>query len=293
MTARLSPDNPVGTEPFFLDVPEGRLYAVYRRPPPGTPLRGNVLYAAPFNEEMNRCRSMVTMQAHALARLGFGTLSIDLLGTGDSSGEYRDARWSVWLDNLRAGLAWLDGQPGDERILWGTRLGALLAAELHGSLGSSSLGLILWQPVLDGKQYFTQFLRLRLAAQMYRTDLPKETTGLLREMFARGENVEVSGYEIHPELAHAMEAARLAALLPAAGAPLLWLEQASAGNEGAVSPASEATLGTWRTAGLAPEVRTFEGPQFWQVHERVEAPQAIEKTSAWVASTTFREACNA
>ena len=291
MVARLSPGNPVATEPFFLEVPQGRLYAVYRRPPAGTPLRGNVLHVPPFNEEMNRCRSMVTMQAHELARLGFGTLSIDLLGTGDSSGEYRDGRWSIWLDNLKAGLTWLDGQPGGQRFLWGTRLGALLATELHAALGSSALGLMLWQPVLDGKQYFTQFLRLRLAAQMYRTDIPKETTGSLRELLARGETVEVSGYEIHPELAHAMEASRLAAGLPAPGAPLLWLESVSAGGQ-TLSPASEAVLETWRGAGRKPSVETFEGPQFWQVHERVETPQAIQKTTAWVASH-IGEACPA
>ncbi len=289
MVARLSPTNPVATEPFFLEVPEGRLYAVYRRPPPGVPVRGNVLHVPPFNEEMNRCRSMVTMQAHELARLGFGTLSIDLLGTGDSTGEYRDGRWSVWLDNLRAGLAWLDGQPGSQRFLWGSRLGALLAADLHASLALPTVGLMLWQPVLDGKQYFNQFLRLRLAAQMYRTDIPKETTGILRERLSKGETVEVSGYEIHPELAHAMEAAKLAACLPAAGAPLLWLENVSTGNPD-VSPASAGLLEIWREKGLNPDVLTFEGPQFWQVHERVVSPQAIQKTTAWLAAH-IGEAC--
>ena len=242
MVARLSPVNPVATEPFFLDVPEGHLYAVYRRPPEGVPVRGNVLYVPPFNEEMNRCRSMVTMQAHELARLGFGTLCIDFLGTGDSSGEYRDGRWSIWLDNLRAGMAWLDRQPGSQRILWGIRLGALLATELHASLASPAVGLMLWQPVPDGKQHFNQFLRLRLAAQMYRTDVPKETTSGLRALLAQGQTVEVSGYEVHPELAHAMEAAKLASFQPAAGAPLLWLENVSAGNQ-ELSPASTAVLG--------------------------------------------------
>jgi exosortase A-associated hydrolase 2 len=271
---------PVLTQPFFMDVPEGRLYAVYRRP--DGPVRGNVLCVPPFNEEMNRCRSMVTLQANALAELGFGTLLVDLIGTGDSTGEYRDGRWPLWLNNVRAGMAWLDSQPGGCTLLWGIRLGAMLAAEIQGKLARPDLGLILWQPLLEGKIFFTQFLRLRLAAQMNRTDVPKETTAFLRAQFARGENVEISGYEIHPELAHALDAARLDALVPARGAPVLWLEHVPAGGEGN-SPASQKVLDIWSAAGVVPDVRTFEGPQFWQVHERVVAHQAITQTANWVA----------
>lgn len=279
MTSSPSPVR-VLTRPFFLDVPEGRLFAVYRCP--DGPVRGNVLCVPPFNEEMNRCRSMVTMQANALAQQGFGILLLDLLGTGDSTGDYRDGRWHVWLDNIRAGMAWLDEQPGACTMLWGIRLGAMLAAEVHGGLGRTDLGLMLWQPVLDGKQYFTQFLRLRLAAQMYRTDVAKETTASLRAQLAAGENVEISGYEIQPALAHALDVRRLEALLPAAGAPVLWLENVPATAEG-LGPASRKVLDAWSGAGLCPDVLTFEGPQFWQVHERVVAHQALERTASWVA----------
>ncbi len=266
--------------PFFLDVPEGRLFAVYRCPE--GPVRGNVLCVPPFNEEMNRCRSMVTLQANALAQQGVGTLLLDLLGTGDSTGEYRDGRWELWLDNIRAGMAWLDEQPGACTLLWGIRLGAMLAAEVHGGLGQKEPGLMLWQPILDGKQYFTQFLRLRLAAQMYRTDVAKETTASLRAQLAAGETVEISGYEIHPELAQALDARRLETLPPAPGAPVLWLENVPATAEGPGS-ASQKVLDAWSGAGVLAEVLTFEGPQFWQVHERVVAHQALERTAAWVA----------
>lgn len=267
--------------PFFMDVPGGRLFAVHHRPADGQPLLGNVLCVPPFNEEMNRCRSMVTLQARALAQVGIGTLLVDLHGTGDSAGEFRDARWSIWLDNIRASIAWLQRQPGGCRFLWGIRLGALLASQVHGEMGADAPALMLWQPVVDGKQHFTQFLRIRIAAEMNLVGVPKLTTNSMREQLARGENIEVAGYEIHPDLGQPLDASRLAAVPPAAGKPLLWLEQAIPGME-SVSPASQTLLDKWRQAGLTVDVQTFDGAAFWQVHERVTAPDALLKTAAWV-----------
>lgn len=275
-----APHRQVLTEPFFLDVPEGRLYAVYRRPE--GPVRGNILCVQPFNEEMNRCRSMLTLLADALAALGFGLLIVDFLGTGDSSGEYRDGRWPLWRANMETGVAWLERREGGCSALLGIRLGAMLAAEVHGRLGRVGMGLLLWQPVTDGKTHFTQFLRLRLAAQMQRADLPKETTTSLRAQLAEGKTVEISGYEIHPELAHALDELRLDALPMCPGAPVLWLENVPAAG-GDISPASRKVLDAWAGLGIHADVRSFEGPQFWQVHERVVAHQAVEATATWVA----------
>lgn len=271
----------LAVEPFFLDTPSGRLFAVHHRPKADVPCRGQVLVAPGFNEELNRCRSMVTLQAQAFAALGIGTLAVDLLGTGDSEGDYRDGRWQTWIDNLQAGLDWLSGQPGDQRAILGIRMGALLAADLLQRQGNPQLGLVAWQPVVDGKQHFTQFLRIRVAAQMERTDLAKETTSSLRQRLAEGHTVEVGGYEVHPELASAIEAAHLAQRVPPPGTPVFWLEQV---NPGAAepAPASQKLLATWQAAGVTPETALYEDPPFWQVHERAVSPKALELTTGWL-----------
>jgi len=269
----------VVVEPFFLDVPGGRLFAVHRRPADGAAVRGHVLCVPPFNEEMNRCRSMLSLQAQAFARLGFGTLLIDLHGTGDSAGDYRDARWSIWLANLRAAFMWLSAQPGGCHALLGIRLGAILAAELHTDLGQPQVALILWQPVVDGKLHLTQFLRVRMAAQLDRPNLPKETTAAMRQQLASGQTLEVAGYEIHPELVRAIDSARLTDHRPATPR-IIWLENAN-GESPEVSQPSRSALDTWAAAGVGADARTFAGPAFWQVHERVVAPAIIEQTTAW------------
>lgn len=271
------------THPFFLETDAGQVYAVHHRPATGTHARGQVLVAAPFNEEMNRCRSMITMQARAWADIGWGTLLIDLPGTGDSDGDHRDARWATWIGTLQLAWRWLQQQPGDTRAIWGIRLGAILAAELHASLAAPAVPLLLWQPVLDGKLHLTQFLRVRMAAQLDRTDLPKETTQSMRAQWAAGQSVEVAGYEIHPDLAASIEAARLNSHPLAPGSRIFWLEQA-VGQPAELSPASQAQLARWPGAKVPVDTALFDGPAFWQVHERMEAPNAVELTTQWLGA---------
>jgi exosortase A-associated hydrolase 2 len=267
-------------EPFFLETPRGRLFAIYHHPVVSNKVHGQILCVPPFNEEMNRCRSMITLQAQALAKIGFGTLLIDLYGTGDSDGEYGEARWSLWLQNLYAAKSWLDMQPGGCQVFWGIRLGAILASELHANAATPSISLVLWQPVTDGKTHLTQFFRVRIAAQMDRISLPKETTASMREQLKVGRAVEVAGYEIHPELATSIDNAKLANHSLAAGSKLLWLENAGSGKQ-EISPASQNVLTHWPGSNVNTSIQIFTGPAFWHMHERVLTPSIIEQTIAW------------
>jgi len=271
----------VVVEPFFMASPSGRLYAAHHRPANRSGERGHVLCVPPFNEEMNRSRSMMTLLAKALAALGFGTLVLDLYGTGDSDGDYRDARWSKWLDDVRAAQAWLQQQPGGLTAVLGVRLGAMLAAEVQATASMRQVPLVLWQPVLDGKSHLTQFFRVRMAAQLDRLDLPKETTATMRQQLAEGQLVEVAGYEIHPALAKAVDEARLVDFKLPAGCKVLWLDNASP-EKPELSLASSNVVAAWQNAGVLVDAATYPGAAFWQVHERVLTPAIVDKTSAWL-----------
>ena len=125
--------------------------------------RGAVVYVPPFAEEMNKSRRMAAIQSRALAGEGWHVLRFDFAGTGDSEGDFADASWAGWLDDIAAARAWVAGQTGFEPWLWGLRLGGLLAAV---SLqGRGAPGLVLWQPVLSGRQHLQQFLRLQTGAE--------------------------------------------------------------------------------------------------------------------------------
>jgi len=268
-------------EPFFLDSPDGPLYAIYRGPAEGVKPRGNLLCCMPFNEEMNRCRSMVTLQAQTLAARGYGTLLLDLLGTGDSAGDYRDGRWQTWVDNLQLGKNWLAQHRGGCSALLGIRLGAMLAADLHARLANPALGLVFWQPVLDGKTHLTQFMRVRIAADLDRRDGPKETTATMRQRWQDGGPVEIAGYELHPALAQSLDMLAMGNFQLPPGTQLLWLEQSvDAGN--AVGTASKRLLDSWPGPKVQTTVTAFDGPAFWQLFDRVLAPSVVAATTAWL-----------
>lgn len=266
--------------PFFLPGDHGRIFAVHHEPAGEVSQCGHVLVVPSFNEEMNRCRSMVTILAQALARHGVGTLVVDLHGTGESDGEYGDARWGTWIGDIRKGIEWLDSRPGGCISLLGIRTGVPLAvAAMQGY--PNPRALIAWQPVVDGKTYFTQFMRMRIAANMDRTDIPRETTEEMRAQLAAGQSIEIAGYEVHPELAAAIEKARLVDLIPPEGVPVAWFEKA-VGADNALAPASRKVLEVWGAGGGALAARTFEGPAFWALHDRFIAPDLVQMTSEWV-----------
>lgn len=266
-----------------MDSPHGRLFAVLHEPLGEITRRGNVLVVPAFNEEMNRCRSMVTLQAQALAALGFGTLTVDLFGTGESDGGYGDARWEIWIDNICQAMKWLDAnQPGGCVALLGIRLGVPLAiAALQKDLRPRRL--ISWQALSDGKSYFMQFMRMRLAANMDRTDIPKETTAAMREQLAVGTSIEIAGYEIAPELVSSIESIRLSECVPHERIATAWFEKGN-GEELVIPSASQKLLADWRQAGRRVDAAAFVGPAFWALHERHTVPELISQTSNWLQS---------
>jgi exosortase A-associated hydrolase 1/exosortase A-associated hydrolase 2 len=270
-----------GIRPFHLEGRDGALLATYYSPIGAPHAQGDVLLAPSFAEEMHRCRAMVSMQARAFARVGIGTLILDLYGTGDSAGEFSDASLTSWRDDLRRGMEWLRRSANGCRAVWGIRLGALMAAEL--ACESPGIDhLLLWQPVVDGKTFFTQFLRIRIAAELEQSGGIK-TTDELRRMSASGEIIEVSGYRINPQLARELDEIRLPDPSRLTSTRVSWCEVVPAAD--AVVPrASAKAVDAWRAAGVALAFERVIGPPFWQVHERAAAPELITATTRLIAA---------
>lgn len=270
--------------PEFLPGSHGRLHAVHHRPADGTPPRGGVLCLAPFAEEMNKSRRMLTLAARRLAADGWGVLIVDAFGCGDSEGDFADARWDVWLDDYAACARLLQTRHPGRLVLWGLRTGALLAAELAAGGRCSVDALLYWQPVPAGELALTQFLRLRLAAGLM--DGSKETAASLRERLQAGESLEIAGYELHPQLADALGRSRL--LPPPAGVPVHWLELV-ADTARTPSVAARRLIDDWCAAGHAVHAAHVVGDAFWATQEIAVAPALVDATAAALAGLPSAE----
>ncbi len=116
-------------EAFFLNGSAGRLFALLIRPngSQAAPVSRSVLYCPPFAEEANRTRRAAVLLGRRLADIGVASLIVDPYGTGDSEGDFSDARLSIWQDDLGIAADWLSEQGMDRISLLGVRLGACVA----------------------------------------------------------------------------------------------------------------------------------------------------------------------
>ncbi len=265
-------------EPFFLPTPHGERFCLYHRP--AGACRGAVLYVHPFAEEMNKSRRMAALQARALAAAGFGVLLLDLQGCGDSDGDFGEARWEHWKIDLASARAWLLAREDKPVSLLGLRLGALLALDYARTALPALERIVLWQPVLQGAAFLTQFLRLRVAGDMLGDGGAAGGTRQLRAQLAAGQALEVAGYELAPQLAAAIDALDASRLPPFQ--PVDWFEIV-ASDERPIPPAAERSAASWAEGGAAPTMHKIVGDAFWSTQEIAECPALVAATCAVLA----------
>ena len=259
-------------EAFFLPVADGQRLCLYY-PPKGPTARGAIVYLHPFAEEMNKARRMAALQARKLAERGYAVLQIDLHGCGDSSGDFGDAAWQSWLQDVLEAHAWLRKRCQAPLWLWGLRAGCLLAVQAAARIDEPA-NFLFWQPVASGKQFLQQFLRLKLASEL----MAGESKGVmesLKQQLAGGQSVEIAGYSLSPGLAQGLEQAEL--LPPPKPGRLIWLEL-STRPEATLMPASTKRLEQWLAAGYSIRNEVVSGPAFWQTTEIEEAPALLAAT---------------
>ena len=255
--------------PFFLEAGEGRRFCIHRQPE--GQVKGAILFVPPFAEELNKSRRMVALQASAFAGAGYAVLSIDLLGCGDSSGDFGEARWEAWMGDLALACDWLRRRHGTPLTLWGLRFGALLGLEFARASGERFERCLLWQPMASGEACLAQFMRLRLAGERLAGE--KVTTQQLRAELEESGSLEIAGYALSRDVAANMERLKLAELgLP--GIPHGWFEISAQ----PMAPASARIVESWKQRGISCETATVPGEPFWSTQEISECPALIEET---------------
>jgi exosortase A-associated hydrolase 2 len=240
---------------------------------------GAAVYIHPFAEEMNKSRRMAALQARALSAAGISVLQVDLYGCGDSAGDFGEATWPRWVDDVLEAVRWVRDRTGFAPILWGLRSGCLLARAALAKLDAAG-ELVFWQPVISGNQHLQQFLRLRVAGELVGRANPERTgTNELRAALAAGTALDIAGYTLAPELALGLDAADLAPL--AARCRVAWLEVSST-EPPEIAPAGRMRVAAWQSAGSDVVATAVAGLPFWQTQEIAECAPLIEATTAAV-----------
>ena len=276
------------TEAFFLPAGTGQRFCLFHAAdtPHGMVSRGQVVYVHPFAEEMNKSRRMAALQARALAAAGFDVVQFDLLGCGDSSGDFGDASWDGWVQDVVDACRWLRGRADAQGAatvaapplwLWGLRAGCLLAAQAAREL-HEPCNFLFWAPTPSGKLVLQQFMRLKTAADLSSGNAKAVMDGLRADL-AQGRPIEVAGYVLAASLANGLEQSRLTP--PEGGKSpgrMVWFEL-STRPDANLMPASVKAITEWENASHAVLSHLVNGPSFWQTTEIEDAPALVTATT--------------
>jgi exosortase A-associated hydrolase 2 len=274
----------------FVKGQAGPLAVVLWEPPAPQLVRFAVLHVPAFGEEMNKSRRMVAVQARSLAALGGAVAVLDPRGTGDSAGEHKDAAWDGWRFDVRVAWEWLAARVPVPGLLWGLRLGGLLAADLVSQQMISPAALLLWQPVVSGRSFFNQWLRQAKAQRITRQDAPG---GHAPGAASGGDPqlTEVAGYGVHTDLIAAAQAIDLNSAVPG-HCRVIWREVTIA-NPPALSLAAAKVTAGWTAAGVVVDALAVTGASFWASQEIEEAPELVSATTQAVHAAFADDAVHA
>lgn len=267
---------PVAQSAGYVPASDGPRFRIVTEPAAGQ-IRGTVLWAHAFGEEMNKSRRMSARMARLLAAQGWRVIQTDLSGCGDSAGEFRDATWEAWIGDLRSDL--MHAVSGRPVWFWGVRAGALLAPALMQT--RPDLNLLLWQPVVSGAQHLQQFLRLHAGARIV-GNAHDTTQASPAELLKAGQSVELGGYELSPALANGL--GRASFEVPAGlHGHVIWLE-ISAEPDAVASPMAQRTVERLRSLGVSVALEVVPGAPFWQTQEIEDCDALLERSAALVGA---------
>jgi exosortase A-associated hydrolase 2 len=265
----------VSADAFLLPVGTGYRFCLLRLPANRTSLRGSMLVAPPFAEELNKSRRMIALAAERIAASGYAVLQIDCLGCGDSSGDFSDATWEQWISDLTCGYEWLERRYPAPMWIWGVRAGALLATAALEHIADAP-NLVFWQPVVSGRQHLMQFLRMLAANEFLGEGASRSGTQETFKRLTEGEVLEIAGYVLTPALALGLAAAGLN-IPHGFGGRIVCLELGPA-STGESTPAVASCVHAWRETAASVSAETVNGIAFWQTQQITEATDLIEVT---------------
>ncbi|MFZ6691548.1 hydrolase 2, exosortase A system-associated [Undibacterium sp. SXout20W] len=267
---------------FFLPAAPGQRFCMYH--PTALKRVGSdcILHIHAFAEEMNKGRCSAGLLARRFAENGLNVLQIDLLGCGDSSGDFAEADWNIWKADLIAAVTFLKEKHNGKLHLWADRLGSLLAAEL---IAVEKIGfdqVLLCQPVFDGNQFVHQFKRSLLARAILNKESNSPTLPTEAHLTEQ-KSIEIAGYDISHALLNAISEINISDWnLPAT--QIQWIEMMAQSGQ-VLSPSRQRIFNHWQQQGNQVRLHIVNGSPCWQSPEGTVDMNWIERCASALKGT--------
>jgi len=235
--------------PFYFGGPDRPLYGCYHEPRPG-PGRGcGVVLCPPLWHEYIYSHRAYRQLAARLGQAGFPVLRFDYFGSGDSGGDDDQGEIPQCLTDISTAVSEMRRRSGFARVcLVGLRFGGTLSM-MSGAERGDLEGLVLWDPVVDGRVY------LRQTRTVHEERLGR-SLAKLKHGIRNGTNLEILGFPLTRSIAADIEHIDLLAIRRKPANNTLVIESDAEGDQGGLREHLE------RTAARV-EYQQIHAPRIW------------------------------
>jgi exosortase A-associated hydrolase 2 len=185
-------------EAFFFENEGIKLFAVLHRPKNNKEKKG-IIFCHPYEEEKQYSYRVFVKFARELCDKNFFVLRFDCRGYGDSQGNFEDATLETQVaDTLRA-IDLLKVQFGINKVdLLGLRLGGTIAARVA-ERNDSIEKLILWFPIINGKEYLDELIRIKIFSDLTNKMTSLSQRRIIDELKSKGV-IDIRGHYLTKEM---------------------------------------------------------------------------------------------
>jgi alpha/beta superfamily hydrolase len=257
-----------------------RLFGCLHLPRSGA--EAGLLICSPVASEFEKNYRRETLLAWALASRGIAVGRFHYRGVGHSDGEATDVSIERMIEDAEVAMEHLVGRTGVTRVAFlGTRLGALVAGAMAGRRDGAPVTL--WEPVLDGSQYFREVFRAGFMADLRqggRGVAPSEEEVVAR---LRSEGrVDIVGYTVGRALYESAVGRTLESQLDAGPRPILVVQLSQSQK---VRPPFRALADRLAASRFQVDVQVIDEVEAWWFGEERRGKAALtQATVDWVTS---------
>lgn len=138
--------------PFFFGDADRPLFGIHHQPSSSQFQDTSIILCNPIGFEYGRSHSILMYLAKRLSANGYHVLRFDYFATGDSSGHSNEVSIKQCLKDIESSCEEIKAVSATRKVtVIGYRIGAAFAA--YASINCSFKRLVLWDPVIDGKDY--------------------------------------------------------------------------------------------------------------------------------------------
>ncbi len=184
-------------QPFFFENNCYKIFAILHSPKIKI-LNKAFLFCYPFGFEGDTCRRIYANFARRLALKGFYILRFNYMGTGDSSGNFKDSTIETHISDITKAIYILREKSGVQEIgILGMRLGATLAGLAAINTEAKVEHLILWDPIINVRKFFDDGFRQAITFQTVLFQKIFIDRKQIIDKLLSGENPNYQGYGLN------------------------------------------------------------------------------------------------